>query len=250
MMLRELLSSRWFQGGLVFFLLSVGASLLYSWQVQRITESDMARHDQFLERIEKQNETRTAETVNAPTKKQTPGLLNTPVENKDTPMPEKTEALPNEDDNLADAFLPDDIGSEAEAPAEEVAVSPYGFGPYPEVPEDLPRTEPHPFDWTGKSEQDELIMRVRIKAWTEGDRSFGGGKMIDGKVLLSVPNTVYFRYRETTTDDGSVVRTRVSAVDPDIELPQDFLPGVRVIHFDEAAIDPYEYLDLPQKERN
>ena len=49
MMLRELLSSRWFQGGLVFFLLSVGGSLLYSWHVKSTTESDMARHDQFLE---------------------------------------------------------------------------------------------------------------------------------------------------------------------------------------------------------
>ena len=84
-----------------------------------------------------------------------------------------------------------------------------------------------------------------IKAWTEGDRSFRGATMVDGKVLLFVPNTVHFRYRETTTDDGSVVRTRVLAVDPDIELPKEFHPGVRVLHFDEAAIDPYEYLDLP-----
>ena len=32
-MLRDLLSSRWFQGGFAFFVLCVGGSLLYSWHV-------------------------------------------------------------------------------------------------------------------------------------------------------------------------------------------------------------------------
>ena len=57
-MYRDLLSNRGFQGGLAFFLLCVGGSLLYSWHIQRTTESDMARHDRFLQALE--NRTRHA----------------------------------------------------------------------------------------------------------------------------------------------------------------------------------------------
>lgn len=71
-MLRDLLSSRMIQTGLVFFVIVVGGSLLYSWHVQRTTESDMARHDPLLLGHEKQNETRPAEAVNDPREKQTP----------------------------------------------------------------------------------------------------------------------------------------------------------------------------------
>ena len=59
--------------------------------------------------------------------------------------------------------------------------------------------EPHPFSWTGKDVEAELVMRVMIKVWNEGERGFYGGYMVDGKVLLHVPNTVYFRYREKQT---------------------------------------------------
>ncbi|MDE0016887.1 MAG: hypothetical protein OXU51_11910 [Candidatus Poribacteria bacterium] len=91
-----------------------------------------------------------------------------------------------------------------------------------------------------------------IKAWTEGiegEEYFDGGDIVDGKILLNFRNTVYIQYRETQTDDGSVILKRVLALVPDFELPQDFQfgPGVRVLNVDEAGvgIDPYEYLDLP-----
>lgn len=46
-MLQDLLSSRWLQFGLVFFVLVIGGSLLYSWYTLRTTESDLERHDQL-----------------------------------------------------------------------------------------------------------------------------------------------------------------------------------------------------------
>ena len=46
-MFRDLLSSRLILGGLVFFVLVIGGSLLYSWHALRTTESDMERHDRF-----------------------------------------------------------------------------------------------------------------------------------------------------------------------------------------------------------
>ncbi|MDE0017064.1 MAG: hypothetical protein OXU51_12805 [Candidatus Poribacteria bacterium] len=157
-MFRDLLSSRMIQGGLAFFVLVVGGSLFYSWHGQRTTEIELARHDPFLKGREKQNETRPAEAVNDPTESKPPGFVNTPDENTGTLMSDTTEVFENETDALADAFLPEDFVSE-EAPAEEGPVSPYGFGPYPEVPEDLPLRE-KPFDWTSKNVEAELLMRV------------------------------------------------------------------------------------------
>ena len=41
-MFRDLLSSRLIQVGLVFFVVVVGGSLLYSWQTDRTTEAEFA----------------------------------------------------------------------------------------------------------------------------------------------------------------------------------------------------------------
>ena len=70
-MFRDLLSNRLIQVGLVFFVIGVGGSLLYSWQAQRTLEKELARHDRFLPGI-KHNETRPADTVNDPTENATP----------------------------------------------------------------------------------------------------------------------------------------------------------------------------------
>ena len=237
-MLRDLLSSRLIQAGLAFFVLVVGGSLLYSWHAHRATETDLGPIPQtVVSPLEN-----TPATNTAPVDFQTEGVTNTPDENTDTQKPESTAALENDTDDIADAFLPDDFVSEEEAPAEDVPVSPHGFGPYPEVPEDFPL----PVDWTGKHVQAELLMRVMIKAWTEGER-FIGGNIVSGKVLLNFPNTVYVRYKEIPTADG-VISTRAIAGATDVEVPppgEDFPPHVRVLDFDEAGIDPYEYLDLP-----
>ena len=114
-MFYNLLSMRAIRVGIAFFVLVVGGSLLYSWHVQRTTESDMARHDRFTRGLHNQTETRPAETGNVPTENEPPGLVNTPDETTDTPMSDETEALPNETEtetlDLTDAFLPDDIAT-------------------------------------------------------------------------------------------------------------------------------------------
>ena len=138
---------------------------------------------------------------------------------------------------------PTDIEAIVDAQDIEVPVSPHGFGVYPEVSDDFPLL----VDWTDRTEQQELLMRVMIQAWADGER-FVGGNMIDGKVRLNFPNTVYVRYKEIPTAEGSVISTRVIVGATDVEVPppgEDFPPGVRVLDFDEAGIDPYEYLDLP-----
>lgn len=245
-MLRDLLFSRAIQIGFVFFLLVVGGSLLYFFHVQRTTDVEFARTKQVVEQLKRKKETRTTQDVSAPANTEMLGKTETFLEtdDTDTPRSEETDALPVDDTetiDLVEAFLPDT--STAEELAENVPSSPHGFGAYPEVPEDFPL----PVDWTDRTEQQELLMRVMIKAWTDGER-FIGGNIVNGKVRLNFPNTVYVRYKEIPTADGSVISTRVVAGDPDVEGPppgEDFPPNVRVLDFDEAGIDPYEYLDLP-----
>ena len=50
-MFGDLLSSRMIQAGLVFFVVVVGGSLLYSWHVHRTTEAELARHNRLVSRF-------------------------------------------------------------------------------------------------------------------------------------------------------------------------------------------------------
>ncbi|MYA98916.1 hypothetical protein F4X90_04410 [Candidatus Poribacteria bacterium] len=253
-MFRDLLSSRWFQGGLAFFLLCVGSSLLYNWHVQRTTESDMERRDRFLQGLQKQTETRSAETVNVPTENETPGLVSTPDENADTHLSDEAEALPNETEtpDFADAFLPDDMGSE-ETPAEEVPVSPFGFGPYPELPEGWsPNTFP------AASADHELQKRVRIKLISQGVNVVGT-TMENDRVYPIIQGTAYVEWKSYWRPTGNVryisnivahpddmtrinaIRAEKGRVFAEADVPSD----IKLVSFEEGAIDPYDFLELP-----
>ena len=215
----------------------------WNWHAQRVMEAELGKIPQTM--VAPLGNT--PETSLPPVVLQAGDVWNTPDENSDTQMPDTSMAETigdTENLDFADAFLPEDGVSEKTL-AEEVPVSPHGFGPYPELPEGLPPMEPRPYSWIGKDVEAELVMRVMIKAWTEGRRDFYGAIMYDRKVLLHVRNTVYFRYGEKQNPDGSVVTTRILAVPPYIELPPGIMPDARFVEFDDVAIDPYEYLDLP-----
>ena len=263
-MLRDLLSSRWFQGGLVFFLLCVGGSLLYSWHVLRTTESDLERHDRFTQGLEKQNEPHPAETVNVPTENETPGLVDTPDESTDTQMPDTTEALPNETDNLdiADAFLPDDMVSE-EAPTEDVPVSPFGFGPYPEVPTGYPTHLLPVWHWSEERQQRhtssrlesfELMDRVLIKLWNQGDRDFDGVVRDNhGKVYPLYKDIIYVTWAVLKDENGKIIgtyaRNQLSSDKTQRISFRDYMEGkipsnIQFMDRETSGIDPYMFLGL------
>lgn len=259
-MLRDLLSSQWFQGGLIFFLLCVGGSLLYSWHVLRTTESDMERRDRFTQGLEKQNEPHPAETVNVPTATESPGLVNTPDENTDTQMPDTTEALPNETENLdiADLFLPDDFVLQEES-IKDISISPFGYGAYPEVPEGFPL----PVSWQWSDEEklefgpehmrnQEVIDRVLIKLWNQGDHEFYGAIGDDKTVYPLYRNTVYIEWTEIELPDGTTHR-HISGFCgpnnfPNLTLAQQMegeVPaGFHVLDMHEDAIHVSEFLNI------
>ena len=199
-MFRDLLSSRLIQAGLVSLVLVVGGSLLYSWHVQRTTETEFGKRPLAVVSIENTQETSTA-LVDF----QTEGIVNMPDENTDTPMSDTTEAETidaTEFADLADAFLPDDIGTK-EAPAKEGAVSPFGFGPYPEIPMDYPHLE----SWDQIADDDdpewELMARVMIKLWKRGEKVIAAS-MANGLVYPTFTDTLYIKWAEYEGPNGTV----------------------------------------------
>jgi len=82
--------------------------------------------------------------------------------------------------DVADAFLPDAIDSAEETA--DVPVSPYGFGPYPEVPTGFPDNLHPIWPWSeekkqelaGKGKDFELMQRVLIELWNQGNQDFVG----------------------------------------------------------------------------
>ena len=151
-----------------------------------------------------------------------------------------------------------DIDTKKEEISDE---SPYGFGPYPEVPLDYIERHGQPvwYRQDAKNLPDptlrelELINRVKIQTWIEGDRNFTSGVYENGKVYLNYPNTFYVTYKNITFPDGTRLRYISSALSGQ-ELPltpeQIFAgekpKGVNLIDIEaqEAGIEPFSFLGL------
>ena len=243
-MFRDMLSgSRAIFIGVVFFVLVVGGSLLYSWHVHRTTDAEVAETQRKVQPLDKAARTAqdTVDTSAADFEH-----AGTDLETDDAQaMSDDTGAAPSDDAapiDLSEAFLPDDFVSE-EAPAEDVPVSPYGLGPYPEVPIGFPVS----VEWSSEDKEGELHLRVMIKAWNAGER-FVGASTGNGKLYLHYPNTVYVQYGERLDANGNVIKyVRRAKGAGDVPVPppgENFSSDVRVLDFDSAGIDPYEYLNL------
>lgn len=98
-MFRGLLSSRLIQVGLIFFLVVVGGSLLYSWHVHRTTEAEFAWTKRAVQTIQQKNETRTTSFIRVPTETETPGDI--PIDTNDTqPRSEDTDPFIDDPENV------------------------------------------------------------------------------------------------------------------------------------------------------
>ena len=257
-MIRDLLASRAIQLGLAFFVVVATGSLFYNWHVRRTIAAELTASNALLR--ENQNETRTVQdTVHASAVES---------EQVETPL-EKDNTLAMSDDNAAsiddkaesvvrtDTPLQDDFISEEEIA--EVSVSPFGFGPYPEVPaEYTARHGKTVWQYPGSLPQYnqaniELIHRVMIALWNEGDTRFISATLKDGKIYVNYPNTMYVRYAVHKSPDGTVHRRITSwsageenqaAIDQILvgEIPT----GVTLIDMDseDVGIDPYTFLGL------
>lgn len=142
----------------------------------------------------------------------------------------------------------------------DVAVSPHGFGPYPPLPPSW--TETPEEIWGNCADPDhELLKRVRIKLLSQGVDVRGGVFDPDtGKVYPSIPGIRYvewdttdlgLRYIAGSTghpDDGdrlhAISEAKFERGEDDILTEADVPPDIQLIPYEEAGIDPYEFLGL------
>ena len=248
-MFRNILSSRLIQVGLVFFVVIVGGSWLYSWHVHRTTDTEFTRTDVALHETRSEQNTVDTSTVDF---QQT----GTDLETDETqPMSNDTDASPIDETSevldMADAFLPDDFVSE-EVPAEEVPVSPYGFGPFPEIPSGYPDQGVWSETALRSMEPDhELISRVRIELWNQGVRTIGG--VYDNGHRLIYPiidDVVYIEWADNPGIGGKpYVRRQLTTPAVSDQYYDDiqkgiFPPHLTIHEFPDGGIDPYEFLGL------
>ena len=170
----------------------------------------------------------------------------------DTPTPnthgehqtsETTEPAPTADTEVNNATQ---VAEKAKTPKKDKPVSLHGFRPYPKLPSHYPDW------WSWKSTHDdpemELLEKVRIKLLNQGVDVRGAG-MENGKVYPTIPGTVYIRWANDGMG-GRYIMDMSGHPDDDHDYIQERLEagetpsGITVLEYDEAGINPYEYLDL------
>lgn len=254
-MLLDLISNRIIIGALIFVVVIVVSSLLYSWHVQRISEEELAQL-LTLQQREHKNETYTAgDTVDI-----SPvdfGHAEPLFETEDTPLIDEESTAFTEDDllianDMLDMFIEatDGIDGIEEAP---YGVSPFGFGPLPEIPPDYPDQDV----WenfhisTGMEPYSELVIRTRIALWKQGIRTVGAVR--DNTYNLIYPiidDVVYIKWADNLGPDGEPYVERVltsPATDDSYDLHKGiFPPHLTIYELPDGGIDPYDFLGLPR----
>lgn len=257
-MFRDLLTSRAILAGIVFFVVIVGGSLLYSWRVRREIAAELTRPDPVIQQLENKKEKDTAQDARVSIGIDRVGETRTPLEVGDTQAKsEETDSIIDESSeslDIVEMFFPDEAMEEA--PVEEVRVSPFGFGPYPEVPPGYPN--PNLWDYAEalyelspeRARNWELMERVSIELWKQGKRSESVA-MENGLVYPCYENTVYVRWDEYIDNDGtSMVYIKELLGPPGVaryadDFDNNTIPaGVTVIPYEEGGIEPYAFLNL------
>ncbi len=139
-------------------------------------------------------------------------------------------------------------------------VSPFGFGPYPQVPSDFPEDPIWEEDMEANISQfgseamkeAELMDRVLIQLWNQGHRATSASKHSNGLVYPSFPNTVFVRWDYIEEEDGTITKyaRRISSgaevSDSDLnDLGEGIIPpGIKVLDYDSDGINPYTFLNL------
>lgn len=142
-----------------------------------------------------------------------------------------------------------------EEPAEEK-------GDFPPIPDDFPsHFKPVWLAFPGYKKGDmlehELMYRVLIKLWNQGDHGFVDAVTQSGRVYPIYPDVVYIRWVESeigTDEDGNPITARYIGQTTGTEAlrfkPSDFLtgawktkyPSFSLVEFDDAGYDPYTFL--------
>ncbi|MCE2402090.1 hypothetical protein J4G08_14545 [Candidatus Poribacteria bacterium] len=246
-MLRDVFTSKWVIGGFGFLIVfGIGCYFWYQHELAPYRQdtaetTKVARKLEATQKVDinskvEQAAGKPAESTTPTIEKPLPQKIGTVAEHTETETQQQSETPVN----TADV-------------SEDVSKSPFGFGPYPKVPEDYP----YRINWDNRDTPSaELLSRVLIKLWTEGEKDFRGGSTYKGLILPHYNDAVYVNWHEYKKSDGTIVRRATTKISgPRVNYGGiDFLnppPHIRVLDLATSGIDPYQYLDLPyRKEKN
>ena len=140
-------------------------------------------------------------------------------------------------------------------------ISPYGFGPYPEAPEDIrfvPVWQQEHYKKLGHNQKRslEIIDRVLIKLWEQGERGFEEGFYDCGNVYPFYDNTIYVRWHEEIRPDGTehryvshlhYPRRMAFTSEQRAQITQgNFPPGIQALLIDDSGIPAIHFLNSEQ----
>lgn len=248
-MFHDLFSNKWILGGIS--LLMIIAGVCYFWdqhtraQYEReaAETADVVRQWELLQKLKRTRQTEHAPKVTAYSTTQT---YEKPIITADAEVSKNTKAeiQAQQNETLVET-----------AAVGEVRVSPYGFGPYPEVPAGMSmNTFPAP------SANHELMRRVRIELLSQGINVVGA-TMEDGIVYPVIKGIGYVkwdsywrptgkvtyisRYKGHSEDGARLESIRFNKKKGKSLTRADVPPDIKLISFEEGGIDPYQFLDLP-----
>lgn len=232
-MYRDILTNKWILGGVGFLiLLSIACVLWYQHDIAPEKKA-AAETSEFARQWEINRK--------AAPKPVTKDVTKAPAENSDTTAEKPVNKVTTKVDNDTES------GGTTEAP-DPSKMSPFGLGPYPEIPKEWNFVSNY-WEFMVDSIEDELLSRVTIKMKKEGTRSKYGSVGISptGQVIAIERGSVLVEYEIDKNGEKRIWRT--------IAHPSDLLPGIytresqipsalKIVTAEEIGFDPYEYLGL------
>lgn len=223
--------TRWIIGGIVALLIVAGACVLWYQYDTAPYKQEAAEAEKLLRQAEKSK--KVSKTGNK-------AEQTTDVTAAESETPDVDTLLTNDEE----------VATTEETPK----VSPFGLGPYPEIPKD----GDFPLNYLETSEdiEDELLSRVDIKMHNEGIRSKYSSIGIDYGTGLITPIEWGSVLVEYVTDKNGERGEGIVSVEGH---PNDVPPGTRWTHAseipshlkivtaEEVSFDPYEYLGLQKQ---
>ena len=247
-MFRDILSSKLVIAGLTCCVLLITGTLLYRRHVLDDIRKDEARTQRFLQQLE------SSDRPSAPQQETTNGGVEKPAaapiatDDDAVSVPDISVPRPTEKAARVDTAAPEEMVSEEDTT--NVSVSPYGFGPYPELPAGWPADQ----IWPRISADHELMMRVEIKLAHQG-LDVTGSIMENGLVYPTISDTVYIEWgknarrqyiRDMAGDPDACDRIGAIEDERGVRFTEADIPSdIKVLSFQEGGIDPYAFLDLP-----
>lgn len=197
-MIRYIFTNRWFVGSFIFLI--VIAALFYVW-----TLHDLAS---FKKRLSINNHIITQEVMSQKAQNKV---------HRDVQRIRLIDSMENQSESLENTSVPTEdtitktVTVDKKANIDLTAdtlVSPFGFGPYPEVPADYPFRETVKL-WENATPEHELLVRVRVKLWKQGSQTKGA--MFDpnnGLIYPTIPGVIYVQWRYIEEGDPDLIGQR------------------------------------------